>query len=300
MLGLRTVGWIFRSTPTVCQRIQGTTQRKYSSVNIPMDHKYIIHSKPAPLVSLIQLNRPKALNALSSELFRELNQTLRAIDESHTLPDSSKCIILTGSNKAFAAGADIVEMKDRSLANVYGSDFLADWTETIQTIKVPIIAAVSGFALGGGLELAMMCDIMLASSDAKFGMPEINLGVIPGAGGTQRLIRSVGKSKAMELILSGQHFSAQEAYEWGLISRVVEGGQEELLKESIELAKTIASKPKLAAQAAKESINSAYELQLKQGLAFEKRLFHLLFGTNDQKEGMNAFAERRKPDFKDS
>ncbi|PLW16130.1 hypothetical protein PCANC_17188 [Puccinia coronata f. sp. avenae] len=258
------------------------------------NYQNILYSNPSPTVGLLTLNRPKALNALSSPLFTEINELLSSINS----PSSDvSCLVITGSEKSFAAGADITEMADRSLAEVYDSDFLKFWSEKICSFRVPIIAAVSGYALGGGCELAMMCDIIFASKDAKFGQPEINLGVIPGAGGTQRLVKAIGKSKAMEYILTGKPFSAQQAQEWGLISRVVDGGHEELLKESLALADSISAKPKLATKAAKEAVNLAYELPLSQGLDFEKRLFHLLFGTNDQKEGMKAFVEKRKPKF---
>ncbi|KAI7951950.1 hypothetical protein MJO28_007634 [Puccinia striiformis f. sp. tritici] len=257
-------------------------------------YQNIVYSNPSPTVGLLTLNRPRALNALSSPLFTEINDLLSSINSSSS---PVRCLVITGSEKAFAAGADIPEMADRSLAEVYDSDFLKFWSEKISSFRVPIVAAVSGYALGGGCELAMMCDIILASKEAKFGQPEINLGVIPGAGGTQRLVRAIGKSKAMEYILTGKPFSAQEAYEWGLISRVVDGGHKELLEESLSLAELISTKPKLATKAAKEAVNLAYEMPLSQGLDFEKRLFHLLFGTNDQKEGMKAFVEKRKPKF---
>ncbi|EFP83437.1 hypothetical protein PGT21_028716 [Puccinia graminis f. sp. tritici] len=270
-----------------------TLARRFQSSQTP-SYQNIIYSNPSPAVGLLTLNRPKALNALSSPLFTEINDLLSSINSSSS---SVKCLVLTGSEKSFAAGADITEMAERSLAEVYDADFLKFWSEKISSFRVPIVAAVSGYALGGGCELAMMCDIILASKDAKFGQPEINLGVIPGAGGTQRLVKAIGKSKAMEYILTGKTFSAQQAYEWGLISRVVDGGHEELLKESLALADTISTKPKLATKAAKEAVNLAYELPLSQGLEFEKRLFHLLFGTNDQKEGMKAFVEKRKPKF---
>ncbi|KAH9465873.1 hypothetical protein Pst134EA_013734 [Puccinia striiformis f. sp. tritici] len=215
-------------------------------------YQNIVYSNPSPTVGLLTLNRPRALNALSSPLFTEINDLLSSINSSSS---PVRCLVITGSEKAFAAGADIPEMADRSLAEVYDSDFLKFWSEKISSFRVPIVAAVSGYALGGGCELAMMCDIILASKEAKFGQPEINLGVIPGAGGTQRLVRAIGKSKAMEYILTGKPFSAQEAYEWGLISRVVDGGHKELLEESLSLAELISTKPKLATKAAKEAVN---------------------------------------------
>ncbi|KNZ44090.1 enoyl-CoA hydratase [Puccinia sorghi] len=285
MAARRSVSFLSRSSLSPSIRRQSGQASNYQS---------IIYSNPSPTVGVLTLNRPKALNALSSPLFTEINELLSSINS----PSSSvRCLVITGSEKSFAAGADITEMADRSLAEVFDSDFLKFWSEKISSFRVPIVAAVSGYALGGGCELAMMCDIILASKDAKFGQPEINASVIPGAGGTQRLVRAIGKSKAMEYVLTGKPFSAQQAYEWGLISRVVEGGHEELLKESLALADSISTKPKLATKAAKEAVNLAYELPLSQGLDFEKRLFHLLFGTEDQKEGMKAFVEKRKPKF---
>lgn len=255
-------------------------------------YTHIIASRPEPNVALITLNRPKALNALSTPLMLEIN---RALDEAENDVDVG-AVVLTGSERAFAAGADIKEMKDKEFAEVYKSDFLHNWTRVTQMRK-PVIAAVSGYALGGGCELAMMCDIILASPTAKFGQPEINLGIIPAAGGTQRLTRAIGKSRAMELVLTGRNFSAQEAEQWGLVSRIVGEGEGEVLKEAVKLASTISSKGRIAVQAAKEAVNSAYELSLKEGLRLERRLFHPLFATNDQKEGMGAFAEKRKPTF---
>ncbi|MBW0491746.1 hypothetical protein O181_031461 [Austropuccinia psidii MF-1] len=281
--------------PRPLSRLLSSSAQQYSSSSSSYQH--ITYSSPSPSVGLITLNRPKALNALSSSLFAEINQALASVD---TPSSKIKCVVLTGSQKAFAAGADIAEMSDQSMVEAYASDFLKSWSEKLGSIRIPTIAAVNGYALGGGCELAMMCDIILASKDAKFGQPEINLGVIPGGGGTQRLIRAIGKSKAMEYILTGKTFSAQQAYEWGLISRVVDGEHKELLNESLELAKTIADKPALAIKAAKEAVNLAEELSLTQGLEFEKRLFHLLFGTNDQKEGMKAFIEKRKANFSGS
>ncbi|KAF8583914.1 enoyl-CoA hydratase [Ramaria rubella] len=260
-------------------------------------YSYILTSRPEPSVSLITLNRPKALNALSTPLLLEIN---RALDEAENDADIG-AVVLTGSERAFAAGADIKEMKDKTcmFAEVYGSDFLHNWTR-ITKMKKPVIAAVSGYALGGGCELAMMCDIILASPTATFGQPEINLGVIPGAGGTQRLTRAIGKSRTMELVLTGRNFSAKEAETWGLVSRVVGEGEGEVVKEAVQMAKTIASKGRLSVQAAKEAVDSAYELSLQEGLHLERRLFHQLFATNDQKEGMGAFTEKRKPAFTNS
>ncbi|GAA5922171.1 hypothetical protein JCM3775_003515 [Rhodotorula graminis] len=253
------------------------------------DFTSILVSSPAPGVSQITLNRPKALNALNSTLFHEINSALRTL----STDDSVGAVVLTGSDKAFAAGADIKEMKDKQFAEVYAGDFLAHWTE-LSNFRKPIIAAVSGYALGGGCELAMMCDVILASPTAVFGQPEINLGVIPGAGGTQRLTHALGKSRAMEIVLTGRNFSADEASQWGLVSRVVPEG-ESVVDEAVKVAGKIASKSRIAVQAAKEGVNSAYELSLAQGLHLERRLFHQLFATNDQKIGMKAFAEKQKP-----
>ncbi|KAI0080474.1 enoyl-CoA hydratase [Panus rudis PR-1116 ss-1] len=254
------------------------------------EYEYIIVSRPAPGVGLIQLNRPKALNALSSPLFKELNEAAAELDADEHIG----ALVLTGSERAFAAGADIKEMKDKTFAEVYQNKFLENWGQ-ISSLRKPIIAAVSGYALGGGCELALMCDIILASPTAVFGQPEINLGVIPGGGGTQRLIHAIGKSRTMELVLTGRNFSAVEAETWGIVSRVVPEGEGKVVEEAVHLAKTIASKGKLAVQAGKEAVNAAYEMTLAEGLRFERRLFHGLFATKDQKEGMSAFAEKRKP-----
>ncbi|KAJ7039149.1 enoyl-CoA hydratase [Mycena alexandri] len=256
------------------------------------NYEYIIVARPEPAVALITLNRPKALNALCSPLFAELNKALLEVDAD----DAIGAVVLTGSEKAFAAGADIKEMKDKEYSDVFKSRFLEDWAALSKTRK-PIIAAVSGYALGGGCELALMCDIILASPTAKFGQPEINLGVIPGGGGSQRLAHIIGKSRTMEMVLTGRNISAQEAEKWGMVSRVVSDGEGQVVKEAIEMAKTIASKGQIAVQAGKEVVNAAYELNLAEGLRFERRIFHGLFATKDQKEGMAAFAEKRKPEF---
>lgn len=241
-------------------------------------------------VALIRLNRPKALNALNDETFHEINAALAHVSQD----DSQHVVVLTGSKKAFAAGADIKEMQPQTLASAFKKDMLGHWSKLYQFQK-PTIAAVSGYALGGGCELAMMCDIIYASNSAVFGQPEINLGVIPGGGGSQRLLRAIGKSRTMELILTGKNWSAQEASDWGLISKVVPGEGEEVLDEAIKTAEAIASKGQLAVVAAKDTVKQAEELSLSQGLLYEKRLFHSLFATADQKEGMGAFAEKRKP-----
>lgn len=257
----------------------------------PSTYTNILVSRPETGVSLITLNRPKALNALNSELFRELNQALAEADAD----ESVGAMVLTGSEKAFAAGADIKEMQSKTFAETFKSNFLANWS--MSTIRKPVIAAVSGFALGGGCELALMCDIILASPTAKFGQPEINLGVIPGGGGSQRLTHAIGKSRSMELILTGRMINAQEAERWGLVSRVVGEGEGVVVKEATEMAKLIASKGQVSVQAGKEVVNAAYEMTLAQGLNYERRVFHGLFATNDQKEGMGAFAEKRKANF---
>ncbi|KAL4267028.1 enoyl-CoA hydratase/isomerase family protein [Pleurotus pulmonarius] len=292
---LSTAAWrtsvsIFARTPQQKFLLAGTL-RKMSTA----DYEHILTSKPEPTVSLITLNRPRALNALCSPLFVELNDALRKADED---PEVG-AIVLTGSERAFAAGADIKEMKDKEFSDVYKNNFLENWA-TMTKIRKPIIAAVSGFALGGGCELALMCDIILASPTAKFGQPEINLGVIPGGGGSQRLTHAIGKSRAMEIILTGRQFSALEAEQWGVVSKVVDEGEGQVVKEAVAMAKVIASKSQIAVQAAKEVVNAAYELSLPEGLRFERRIFHGMFATNDQKEGMAAFAEKRKPNFSHS
>ncbi|KAI1790043.1 enoyl-CoA hydratase [Ganoderma leucocontextum] len=252
--------------------------------------EFILTSRPAEGVGLITLNRPKALNALSTPLFTELNAAVKEFDDD----DSIRALVLTGSERAFAAGADIKEMKDKEFSEVFKGKFLESWS-LLTTIRKPIIAAVSGYALGGGCELALMCDIILASPTATFGQPEINIGVIPGGGGTQRLAQAIGKSRTMELTLTGRNFSAKEASDWGVVSRVVGDGEGEVVKEAVAMASVIASKSAIAVQAGKEAVNAAYEHTLGEGLRYERRLFHSLFATKDQKEGMSAFAEKRKP-----
>ena len=245
-------------------------------------------------VGIITLNRPKALNALNDTLMNELGAALQAFDRD----DAIGCMIVTGSEKAFAAGADITLMAKYNFADAYGGDFITRNWETIRTIRKPVIAAVSGFALGGGCELAMMCDFIIAADNAKFGQPEIKLGVIPGAGGTQRLPRAVGKSKAMDMCLTARMMDATEAERAGLVSRVVP--LDKLMEEALGAALVIASMPRLTALAAKEAVNRAFEGTLADGVMFERRLFHGLFATNDQKEGMAAFVEKRAPNFTNS
>ncbi|PVF94516.1 putative enoyl-CoA hydratase precursor, mitochondrial [Serendipita vermifera] len=260
--------------------------------------QHILVSNPRPAVRLLTLNRPKALNALSTPLFNELNQALLNADQDKDV----SAVVLTGSEKAFAAGADIKEMQSKSFSEVYSTDFLASWT-SIRQVRKPIIAAVSGYALGGGAELALMCDIILASPTAKFGLPEITLGVIPGGGGTQRLAGIVGKSRAMELVLTGRQFDAEEAERWGVASRIVRTEKKEgdehlpVVQEALDMASKIAGFGQLSVQAGKEAVNAALDLPLSEGLRLERRLFHSLFATNDQKEGMSAFAEKRKANF---
>jgi enoyl-CoA hydratase len=243
-------------------------------------------------VGVITLNRPDALNALNGTLMRELKQALARLD----LDEDIGCVVITGSEKAFAAGADIKEMQSRTFVDSFLGRYLADW-DAIAALRKPVIAAVAGFALGGGCELAMMCDFIIAADNAKFGQPEITLGIIPGAGGTQRLARAVGKAKAMDLILTGRLMDAAEAERSGLVARVVPAGQ--LMEEALAAAGRIASHSRLATMAAKEAISRSFESSLAEGLRFERRLFESLFATEDQKEGMAAFIAKRKPEFRD-
>ncbi|KIU54006.1 MULTISPECIES: enoyl-CoA hydratase [Pseudomonas] len=243
-------------------------------------------------VGLITLNRPQALNALNAQIVRELNQ---ALDQLEADPNIG-CVVLTGSEKAFAAGADIKEMAELSYPQIYIDDLFSD-SDRIANRRKPIIAAVSGFALGGGCELALMCDFILAADNAKFGQPEINLGVLPGMGGTQRLTRAVGKAKAMELCLSGRMMGAEEAERAGVVARIVP--KEQLLEEALKVAAQIASKSVPVAMMVKESINRAFEVSLSEGVRFERRVFHAAFATEDQKEGMAAFIAKREAQFKD-
>ena len=243
-------------------------------------------------VGVITLNRPDALNALSEPLMIELTA---ALDDFEADGDIG-CIVLTGSEKAFAAGADIKDMQSKTYMDAYLEDFITQNWERVTRCRKPVIAAVAGFALGGGCELAMMCDFIIAADSAKFGQPEITLGVLPGAGGSQRLTRLVGKSKAMEMCLTGRMMDAGEAESAGLVSRVVPAA--ELLDETLKTAAKIAAMSRPAAMMVKESINRAYETTLAEGVRFERRLFHSVFATEDQKEGMDAFTEKRKPDWK--
>jgi enoyl-CoA hydratase len=243
-------------------------------------------------VGIVTLNRPKALNALNDQLMDELGAALKAFDAD----DGIGCMIVTGSEKAFAAGADIGAMAKYSFADAYKGDYITRNWEAIRTVRKPVIAAVSGFALGGGCELAMMCDFIIAADNAKFGQPEIKLGIIPGAGGTQRLPRAVGKSKAMDMALTGRMMDATEAERAGLVSRVVP--LDKLMDEALGAALQISQFSQLAVMAAKESVNRAFEGSLADGVMFERRLFHALFATEDQKEGMDAFVNKRAAVFK--
>ena len=242
-------------------------------------------------VGIVTLARPKALNALNDALMTELGAALQAFDADEAIG----CIIITGSERAFAAGADIAAMAKYSFVDVYKSDYITRNWEIIRSIRKPVIAAVSGFALGGGCELAMMCDFIIAADNARFGQPEIKLGVIPGAGGTQRLPRAVGKSKAMDMALTGRMMDATEAERAGLVSRIVP--YEKLADEALGAALQIADFSQIAVMAAKESVNRAFESGLSDGVMFERRLFHALFATADQKEGMDAFVTKRKAEF---
>jgi enoyl-CoA hydratase len=251
----------------------------------------LIHKQAAPYVAHVQLNRPDKLNALNLELMLEIKEALLQLDED----DSVRAIVISGNDRAFAAGADIKQMAGRNAIDMLKIDQFKTW-DSIRKTKKPMIAAVSGFAFGGGCELAMICDIMIASETAQFGQPEINIGIMPGAGGTQRLTRIVGKSKAMELVLGGQFISADEALRHGLVSKVVP--VEHYLSEAIKLASIIAEKSPIAVQMAKESVLKSYEMSLQEALYFERKNFYMLFATEDQKEGMAAFVEKRKAEFK--
>ena len=255
-----------------------------------MSQQHIIVSTQAR-VGIITLNRPKQLNALNGELMDELGAALKAFDAD----DAIGCMIITGSEKAFAAGADITAMASLTFAEAYKGDFITRNWETIRSVRKPVIAAVSGFALGGGCELAMMCDFIIAADNARFGQPEIKLGVIPGAGGTQRLPRAIGKSKAMDLALTGRMMDASEAERAGLVSRVVP--LDKLMEEALGAALMISGFSQIATMAAKEAVNRSFEGTLADGIQFERRMFHALFATADQKEGMDAFVNKRPANF---
>jgi enoyl-CoA hydratase len=255
-----------------------------------MAYEVIIAEKRGP-VGIVTLNRPQAMNALNSQVMRELGEAL----DDFEADDAIGAIIVTGSDKAFAAGADIKEMKDKSFMDCYLEDFITSSWERTARCRKPTIAAVAGFALGGGCELAMMCDMILAADNAEFGQPEITIAAIPGAGGTQRLTRAVGKAKAMELILTGRRMKADEAERSGLVARVV--ALADLQAEAMKMAEKIAAMSRPIAMLAKEMVNRAFETTLAEGIRFERRVFHAIFATEDQKEGMGAFAEKRKPQF---
>ena len=244
-------------------------------------------------IGLITLNRPEALNALNALLIKELDEALKEFDQSEKV----RVIVLTGSEKAFAAGADITEMSRKDFVDVSNQDFMGKFHNNVIRIRKPIIAAVSGYALGGGCELAMMCDFIIASDTAKFGQPEINLGVMAGLGGSQRLTRFIGKSKSMDMNLTGRFMESDEAERSGLVSRVVPSN--DLLKETLLIASKIAEKSLFSSRAIKESVNRSFEVPLSEGLLFERRVFHSLFATDGQTEGMNAFVEKREPQFRD-
>jgi enoyl-CoA hydratase len=243
-------------------------------------------------VAVVRLNRPKALNALCDQLMGELGEALRGFDADPAVA----AVVITGNEKAFAAGADIKEMQGRTYPDVYLNDFIGERWEAVTEVRKPVIAAVAGYALGGGCELAMMCDIIIAGDNARFGQPEINLGVIPGAGGTQRLTRAVGKSKAMEMVLTGRMMDAGEAERANLVARVVPAA--EVVVEAVKIGEKIAALSAPAVTAAKEAVDRAFETTLHEGVRFERRVFHALFATEDQKEGMSAFVEKRKPAFR--
>ncbi|MEO1251207.1 MAG: enoyl-CoA hydratase [Pseudomonadota bacterium] len=256
-----------------------------------MAYECILTETDGP-VGVITLNRPDALNAFNTQLMDEVTDAIRAFEAD----DAIGCLVLTGSEKAFAAGADIKEMAERDYADVFKNEFItANWEEATRTRK-PIIGAVAGYALGGGCELALMCDFIIAGDNAKFGQPEISIGAMPGAGGTQRLARFIGKSKAMEMCLTGRMMDAEEAERCGLVSRIVPKG--ELREEAIRVAKQIAGFSRPIVMLTKESVNRAYETTLSEGVRFERRVFHSVFAFEDQKEGMAAFIEKRKPSFK--
>ena len=251
----------------------------------------LVTPQARPGVALIQLNRPKELNALNLQLMQEIRDALKALDEDEAV----RVVVITGNERAFAAGADIKQMAGKTAIDMLITDQFSTWDQ-IRKFRKPLIGAVSGFALGGGCELAMTCDMLVASETAQFGQPEIRIGTMPGAGGTQRLTRAVGKAKAMEMVLTGEFISAQEAHRVGLVNRVVPVGQ--YLEEAYRLAASIAAMSPVAARLAKESVNRSFETHLDEGLHFERKNFYLTFASEDQKEGMAAFVEKRKPEFK--
>jgi len=262
------------------------------STSAHRSYEHILTTIPRNGVGQITLNRPKALNALCSPLIVELNQALREFQAAEDI----KCIVLTGNERAFAAGADIKEMAPLTFSKAYTESFITAWSDLTTFLTKPLIAAVSGHALGGGCELALMSDILYCTEKANFGQPEIKLGTIPGAGGSQRLTRAIGKSRAMELILTGKNFSGIEAVQWGVAARTF-GSWDELIEGALKTAETIAGYSKVAVQAAKEVVNKSQDLPLRDGVEYERRVFHSLFGSQDQKIGMKAFAEKEKPEW---
>ncbi|GAX11592.1 enoyl-CoA hydratase [Fistulifera solaris] len=277
---------MFRSVllPTsrlIARRTLSTTTKAYENIQVE-----VLQDN----VGLIRLHRPKALNALSDALFADLIHAAKEFEQN----DAIGCMVVTGSTKAFAAGADISEMKDRTFDHTYSKNMFSEWAD-ITKLGKPIIAAVNGFCLGGGCELAMMCDFILAGDKAKFGQPEINLGIIPGAGGTQRLTRAIGKSKAMYLCLTGEMIDAETAYQNGLVAKIFPA--DDLVDEAVKVAHTIAGKGRMSVMMAKEAVNASQEISLQEGLRLERRFFQSLFATHDQKEGMKAFLEKRTPAF---
>ncbi|KAL9586960.1 MAG: hypothetical protein Q9212_000562 [Teloschistes hypoglaucus] len=275
-----------------CRLSFGAGSSRFNYSTSQSIYENILVTAPKPGVGLITLNRPRALNALSSALFRELNNALRQLDDDK----STGAIVLTGSEKAFAAGADIKEMKDLSFSEAFNTNFISSWSSTIPSVRTPLIAAVNGHTLGGGCELALMADIIYCSSTAAFGQPEIKLGIIPGAGGSQRLTKAIGKSRAMELILTGKNFSGTEAGQWGVAARVFDTA-EACVQGAIDTAAKIAGMSSLSVKAAKEVVNKSHDLSLRDGLEYERKVFHGLFGSRDQKIGMAAFAEKKKPEW---
>jgi len=275
-------------------RLPGGILRSFTGVRYESSAaswSYIITSTPRPGVGQITLDRPKALNALSTPLVKELNRALFAFESDSRIG----AVVITGNEKAFAAGADIKEMQDLTFSTAFDGDFIKLWSD-LTNVSKPVIAAVNGYALGGGCELAMMTDIIYCGPKAVFGQPEVKLGVIPGAGGSQRLTRAVGKSKAMEIILTGKNFTAAEAEKWGLAAKVFET-PEGCVEGALDTAETIAGYGRLAVKAAKEVVNQAYEGNLAEGVKYERRIFHALFGSKDQKIGMTSFAQKTKPEW---
>ncbi|KAL6704338.1 hypothetical protein ACN47E_008294 [Coniothyrium glycines] len=280
----------FRSTARVASQFRPTgLPRLVRGYSTEKTYEHLLVSTPKPGVGLIQLNRPKALNALFTPLILELNHALRDLQASNSIG----AIVLTGSEKAFAAGADIKEMKDLTFSSAYGADFIENWSDLVTFLKKPLITAVNGYALGGGCELAMMGDILYAGPKAVFGQPEIKLGTIPGGGGSQRLTRAIGKSRAMEIILTGDNISAQQAGEWGLAAKVFDSPAA-CVDGAIATAEKIASYSQIAVKACKEVVNKSQDLGIREGVEYERRVFHGLFGSQDQKVGMAAFAAKEK------